>query len=323
MAYQTFRVELTRDETRDGAAGRHRDYRLYRPHARDQRGHDRAVEPGVSRGMEQSAAIHRRFRYTGGGACRDHGGLSGGRPHPLLRIYRRQRIPGRGGAAAAIRGEMAAGRLVPSSPLLLRRPRLRTHPPAIMLDREDVAVEGRGPLLTLHGHLEITQRVTDIALYLAPIKLRIAVDHIGRTSIAELLVNAVFDEFVVERVQLARVERIAQLTNQIAGPDQARFRVGSGVVFVVRHREARELDGPGDALLVYPRNGPETLADKNLPPFYVIGHQEGVGGSARGRHCNAGGVGHEVLGRVAGADAAHIPDVVMQRGQDGMAPLAG
>jgi hypothetical protein len=88
-----------------------------------------------------------------------------------------------------------------------------------MLDREDVAVEGGDPLLTLHGHLEITQSVADIALDLASIELRIAVDHIGWTGIAELLVNAGFDEFRVERVQFARIKRIAQLTDEIADPD--------------------------------------------------------------------------------------------------------
>jgi hypothetical protein len=82
-----------------------------------------------------------------------------------------------------------------------------------MLDRENVAVEGRGPLLTLHGHFEVTQRGANIALDLAPIELRIVVDQIGRTAIAELLVNAGFGEFLVERVELARVERIAQLAN--------------------------------------------------------------------------------------------------------------
>jgi hypothetical protein len=192
-----------------------------------------------------------------------------------------------------------------------------------MLDREDVAVEGRSPLLTLHGHLEITQSVTDIALDLAPIELRIVFDHIGRTGIAELLVNAGFGEFVVERVRLAQVPRIAQLTDEIAGPDQARFRVGSGVVFIVRHREVRELDGRGDALFIYKGDGRETLPHHDLPPFHVIGHQKGVGGPPRGRHCIAGGIDHEMLGRVAGADAAHISDVVGQRGQNGMAPIAG
>src|SRR5215471_757112 len=89
MAYQTFRVEITRDETRDGG-------------------------PVMARGLEQPAAIHRRFRYAGGGACRDYERLSGGRPHPMLRVFRRQRISGRGGAAPAIRREMAARRLVPA-----------------------------------------------------------------------------------------------------------------------------------------------------------------------------------------------------------------
>src|SRR5713101_9919122 len=192
-----------------------------------------------------------------------------------------------------------------------------------MLDFEDVAVEGRGPLLTLHGHLEITQSVTDIALDLAPKELRIAFDQIGRTTITEPFVNTGFDEFVVERVELAQVERITQLTDQIAGPDQPRLRVGSGVVFVVRHWEARELDGRGDALLIDERNGRETLPDHDLPAFHVIGRQEGVGGSARGRHRIAGGIDHELLGRVAGADAAHISDVMVQRGQNGVAPIAG
>src|SRR6516162_9401907 len=139
------------------------------------------------------------------------------------------------------------------SPLLLVQLRLRAHPSAVMLDRKDVAVEGRDPLLTLHGHLEITQCVAEIALDLTPIELRIVVDQIRRTAVAQLLVNAGFDKFVIERVELARVERIAQLADQIAGPDQARLRIGSGVVVVIGYREARELDGARDPLLVYER----------------------------------------------------------------------
>ena len=55
----------------------------------------------------------------------------------------------------------------------------------------------------------------------------------------------------------------------------------------------------------------------------MIGRQEGVGGPTRRRHRIAGGIDHEMLGRVAGANATHIPDVVGQRGEDGMAPIAG
>src|SRR5689334_20572553 len=117
---------------------------------------------------------------------------------------------------------------------------LRPHSLTMVFDREDVAVEGRGPLLTFHGHLQVPQSITDIALDFAPIELRISFDHIGRTAIAQLLVNAVFSEFLVEGVKLARVERITQLTDEIAGPDQGRFRVRGGVIFVVRHWEAGE-----------------------------------------------------------------------------------
>lgn len=88
------------------------------------------------------------------------------------------------------------------------RPRLRAHSSAIVLDGEDMAVKGRGPSLRLHGQIEITQRVAQIALNLAPIELRIMVDQIGRRAIAELLVNAGFGEFVKERVQLAGIERV-------------------------------------------------------------------------------------------------------------------
>ena len=106
-----------------------------------------------------------------------------------------------------------------SSPLLLRRSRLRTHPSAIMLDREDVAVEGRGPLLTLHGHLEIAQSITDISLDLAPIELRMTSRPYRQDYCSRASREAGFDEFVVESVQLARIDRIAQLADEIASPN--------------------------------------------------------------------------------------------------------
>src|SRR5215831_15990547 len=134
-----------------------------------------------------------------------------------------------------------------------------------------MAVESRDPQLTLHRHLKITQRVTDISLDLAPIKLRIVVDEIGRAGIAELLVDAGFGEFVVERVEFARVERIAQLADQITGPDQARVGIGGGVVLVFRDRKARQFDGGCNTLLIDERNGRKAIPDKYLPPLDVIG----------------------------------------------------
>jgi hypothetical protein len=48
---------------------------------------------------------------------------------------------------------------------------LWAHSPAIMLDSEDVAVEGGRPLLPLHGHLKVTQSIAYIAFNLAPKKI--------------------------------------------------------------------------------------------------------------------------------------------------------
>src|SRR6185312_4668845 len=208
-------------------------------------------------------------------------------------------------------------------PFLLRRGRLRAQPPAIVLDRENVAVEGRRPALALNGHLKITESVADIALDLVPIELRIAIDHVGRTLIAELFVDAIFDQFTVECIQLAQVERIAQLTDQIACPDQCRLRVGSGAVFLIRNGKARELDGRGNALLVDERNRREALTNHDLRSLHVIGHEIGVRGAARGSRGPACGVDHEVIGRIAGTDAADISDVVGQCGQNGVSPIAG
>ena len=114
MAYETYRVEVTRDETLRDRRRRHRDHRLYRPDARDARLHGRDADPGAARRVEQPAALRRRFFDARRGAGSDRLGLSGDRPHPLLRIHRRQRIPGRGAAACPLRRQMAAR---PASPL--------------------------------------------------------------------------------------------------------------------------------------------------------------------------------------------------------------
>lgn len=76
---------------------------------------------------------------------------------------------------------------------------MRPGPSAIVLDGEDVTVEGRRPLLAFHCHLEIPQSVPDVSLNFAPIKLRVAVDHIGRAGEAQLHIHPVLDELVIER----------------------------------------------------------------------------------------------------------------------------
>ena len=84
MAYETYRVEITRDETRaDGGVSIEITAYLDRVPETDAptRGH---ADPGIARGVEQPAAIHRRFRNGLRGAGRDRRRLSRCRAHPLL-----------------------------------------------------------------------------------------------------------------------------------------------------------------------------------------------------------------------------------------------
>jgi len=66
MAYQTFRVEITRDETRDDGPVGIEITAYIEPHARDQRGHGWAVEPDVVAGCGtvgcNTPAISRHWR---------------------------------------------------------------------------------------------------------------------------------------------------------------------------------------------------------------------------------------------------------------------
>src|SRR5215470_11175195 len=105
---------------------------------------------------------------------------------------------------------------------------VRAQPVAIVLDREDVAVEGGGPLPSLHGHFEIAQSVANIALDLAPEELRVSVGHVGGAFVAQLVVDPDFREFAIEGVELARVERVAQLADEVAGADEGGLVVGAG-----------------------------------------------------------------------------------------------
>ena len=87
MAYETYRVEVTRDETLP-AGGVSVEITAYIDRMPET--HDYTIgmlTPGAARRVEQPAAIRRRFRDIGRGAGSDRRRLSGNRPHPLLRIH--------------------------------------------------------------------------------------------------------------------------------------------------------------------------------------------------------------------------------------------
>ena len=91
--------------------------------------------------------------------------------------------------------------------------------------------------------VEIAERALDKRRYTTPKELRILIGEIGWRVIAELLVHSDFFKFVIERIGLAQVMWIAELANEIGGPNEHAFFVAA---VVSAKRKARRLDGIGD-----------------------------------------------------------------------------
>ena len=99
-----------------------------------------------------------------------------------------------------------------------------------MLFHEDVGVELGDPLLALDGPLEMAQRGVEAGLDLGPEELRELLGEIGWRFIAQLPREPGLDELVVERIQLAGMVGVAELADQVGGPNQGRLGGGRGVV---------------------------------------------------------------------------------------------
>src|ERR1700723_3597602 len=95
---------------------------------------------------------------------------------------------------------------------------------------EDIAVETVDPLTPACGHIEVADRFTDIGRDFVPVELWVFVDQVRRRCVAKLPVQADFLEFVVERIGLPQIMRIAELTNKIRGPQQRGILVDVMVV---------------------------------------------------------------------------------------------
>jgi hypothetical protein len=115
-----------------------------------------------------------------------------------------------------------------------------------MLSAKDVAVEAVDPLPPARGHVQVTDGVLNVRRHPFPVELRIFVDQVRPGFVAELPVQADFLEFGVQRIGLSQITGIAELTDQIGGPQQ-RGPFVDGVVFGGRReREARMIDGTRD-----------------------------------------------------------------------------
>src|SRR5215831_759127 len=157
MAYQTFRVEITRDETRDeGPVGIEITAYIDRMPETNE-----ATIGRLSRAWR--GVWNSRLQYTGDFDTLAEALEAITAAYPEADRIRCTNIRSTTSSRARSRRWCDPGRTgcpSPNFPLYpgqLRRPGLRADPPAVMLDGEDVAVEGGDPELTLHRHLKITQ----------------------------------------------------------------------------------------------------------------------------------------------------------------------
>ena len=94
---------------------------------------------------------------------------------------------------------------------------LRAAQRDVALGAEHVGVEVGDPLPAVGSDVQIADRGLHVGSDAVPVELWVLVDEIGRRLVAELAVEAGLLEFVVERVGLADVVRIAELPDQIGG----------------------------------------------------------------------------------------------------------
>ena len=84
-------------------------------------------------------------------------------------------------------------------------------------------VKVRDPLPAGSGQRQIFHPVLDIHRHAVPEEPRILLHEVGGRFVAELPVAADFLEFVKERIGLLRIERVAELSDEIGGLNQPRL----------------------------------------------------------------------------------------------------
>ena len=102
---------------------------------------------------------------------------------------------------------------------------LRPAQPDVALGAEDVRVEIGDPLAAAGGHVEIADGGLHVLGNAVPVKLRVFVDEIGGAVVAELPIEAGLLELIIEGVRFADVVGIAELADQVGGPEEVGFLV--------------------------------------------------------------------------------------------------
>src|SRR5262249_516934 len=114
---------------------------------------------------------------------------------------------------------------------------LRSPERDVAFGAKKIGVEIGNPLPAVRRDVEIANGGLNVWRHAVPVELRIFGDDVGGAVVAELAVEAGFFELVIERVGLADVMRIAELSDQVDGSQQRSLLVDA---FHRRGHAARE-----------------------------------------------------------------------------------
>ena len=89
-----------------------------------------------------------------------------------------------------------------------------------MLGTENMIVEVRNPLLPGSGGVKVSHRCADMLGHAVPEESWILIREVSGRQISKLPVHSNFLELAKQGVRLSRIERIAQLTNEVGGLNQ-------------------------------------------------------------------------------------------------------
>src|SRR5215469_11780024 len=114
---------------------------------------------------------------------------------------------------------------------------LRSPERNVAFGAKNIGVGIGDPLPAVRRDVEIANGGLNVWRHAVPVELRIFVDDVGGAVVAELAVEAGFFELVIERVRLADIMRIAELSDQVGGSQQGSLLVDA---FHFRRHVARE-----------------------------------------------------------------------------------
>src|SRR5271170_3882096 len=115
---------------------------------------------------------------------------------------------------------------------------LWTHVLPLMFDRKDVAVELRYPLPSFHCQFEMVYGVVYIGFHLTPEETRVPLGHVSWADITKHFIHPDLSELMKECIELARIQRIRKLSNEVGSAQQAGLCVCFPVIPVVRYWKA-------------------------------------------------------------------------------------